>query len=85
MFLSTLSVMMPTLNEVLYDYNPYFHASKFCIGCAANIMQRGFGVVQRVINNQLNIVPIVNFRDGGRLGEGAGESSIMIGTLIPKS
>ena len=55
--------MMPTLNEVLFDYNPYFHASKFCIGCAANIMQRGFGVVQRVINNQLNIVPIVNFRD----------------------
>ena len=49
MFLSTLSVMMPTLNEVLYDYNPYFHACKFCIGCTANIMQRGFGVVQRVI------------------------------------
>ena len=48
MFLSTLSVMMPTVNEVLYDYNPYFHASKFCIGCTANIMKRGFGVVQWV-------------------------------------
>ena len=40
--------MMPTLNEVLFDYNPYFHASKFCIGCTANIMKRGFGVVQKV-------------------------------------
>ena len=48
MFLSTLSVMLPTFNEVLFDYNPYYHASKFCIGCTANVMQRGFGVVQKV-------------------------------------
>ena len=41
-------VMMPTFNEVLYDYNPYFHACKFCIRHTGYIMKRGFGVVQKV-------------------------------------
>ena len=39
---------MPTFNEVLYDYNPYFHACKFCIRHTGYIMKRGFGVVQKV-------------------------------------
>lgn len=39
--------MVPTMHEVLFDYNPYFHASKYCFNCSKGVMQKGFGVVQR--------------------------------------
>ena len=42
------SLMLPTLNEILYDYNPYYHVCKYCVRCSTKIAKQGFGVVKKV-------------------------------------
>ena len=34
-------VMMPTVSEVIYDYNPYYHGAKYCLKCAKGLALKG--------------------------------------------
>ena len=88
--------MLPTLNEMLYDYNPYYHVCKYCMHCSATIAKKGFGVAQNVINvkrlaknkrksieKSLQVIPFVP--DWSTLVHAAEDAvSNVIGVLAPR-
>ena len=41
------SIKLPTVNELMFDYNPYYKCFKFCTNCSQRCLAWAYGIAHR--------------------------------------